>query len=90
MNHKLEERLCTWLLMVRDRAGENRLALTHEQIARHLGTRRAGVSEVTYALRQRNIIDNTRGQIRIVDLQLLELAACECYSSVREKFDAVS
>lgn len=90
VNHRLEERLCTWLLMVHDRAGEDQLALTHEQIARHLGTRRAGVTEATCALRQSNIIDNTRGQIRIVNRQLLEMSACECYASVKEKFDALS
>ncbi|MFL6227186.1 MAG: Crp/Fnr family transcriptional regulator [Pyrinomonadaceae bacterium] len=89
VNHRLEERLCTWLLMVHDRAGEDRLALTHEQIARHLGTRRAGVTEAACALRQKNIIDYSRGQIRIIDRQFLELSACECYASVKVKFDAV-
>jgi CRP-like cAMP-binding protein len=90
VNHRLEERLCTWLLMAHDRAGEDQLALTHEQIARHLGARRAGVTEVACALRQKNIIENARGQIRILDRPFLELSACECYPSVREKFDAVA
>jgi CRP-like cAMP-binding protein len=89
VNHRLDERLCTWLLMVHDRAGEDQLALTHEQIARHLGARRAGVTEVACALRQKNIIENARGQIRIVDRPFLELSSCECYPAVREKFDAV-
>jgi CRP-like cAMP-binding protein len=90
VNHRLDERFCTWLLMVHDRAGEDQLALTHEQIARHLGARRAGVTEVACALRQRNIIENARGQIRIIDRPSLELSACECYPSVRVKFDAVT
>ncbi|HEX8161656.1 MAG TPA: Crp/Fnr family transcriptional regulator [Pyrinomonadaceae bacterium] len=89
VNHRLDERLCTWLLMVHDRAGEDLLALTHEQIARHLGARRAGVTEAACVLRQKNIIENARGQIRVIDRQLLELSACECYPSVRVKFDAV-
>lgn len=89
-NHSLEERLCTWLLMVHDRAGEDQLALTHEQIAHHLGARRAGVTEVAGALRERNIIANTRGQVRILDRTALEMSACECYPTVSVKFDAVS
>jgi CRP-like cAMP-binding protein len=89
-NHRIEERFCTWLLMVSDRTGEDQLALTHEQIARHLGARRAGVTEVACSLRQKNIIEYGRGQIRIIDRPFLELSACECYSSVRLKFDAVS
>lgn len=83
-NHHVEERLCTWLLMMHDRAGEQPLALTHERISRHLGMRRAGVTGAATGLRDRGIIDYTRGLIRVTDRAALEAAACECYSSVRE------
>lgn len=83
-NHHVEERLCTWLLMMHDRAGDQSLALTHERISRHLGTRRAGVTTAATLLRDRGVIDYTRGHIRIADRAALEAAACECYSSVRE------
>lgn len=83
-NHSVEERLVTWLLMVHDRAGDQPLALTHERISRHLGTRRAGVTSVATALRDRGVIDYTRGQIRVTDRPALEAAACECYPAVRE------
>lgn len=83
-NHHVEERLCTWLLMVHDRAGDQPLALTHERISRHLGTRRAGVTGAAMALRDRGVIDYTRGHIRVTDREALEAAACECYPSVRE------
>jgi CRP-like cAMP-binding protein len=83
-NHRLEERLCTWLLMMHDRAGAQPLALTHERISRHLGTRRAGVTSAATMLRDRGVIDYTRGRIRITDRLALEAAACECYGSVRE------
>ena len=78
-NHRVEERLCTWLLMMHDRAGEVPLALTHERIARHLGTRRAGVTSAATMLRDRGVIDYTRGHIRVTDRAALERAACECY-----------
>jgi CRP-like cAMP-binding protein len=83
-NHRVEERLCMWLLMMHDRAGDQPLALTHERISRHLGTRRAGVTSAATMLRDRGIIDYTRGHIRVTDRTALEAAACECYPSVRE------
>ena len=83
-NHRVEERLCTWLLMMLDRAADQPLALTHERISRHLGTRRAGVTSAATMLRDRGIIDYTRGHIRVTDRAALEAAACECYPSVRE------
>ena len=70
--------------MMHDRAGDQPLALTHERISRHLGTRRAGVTSAATVLRDRGLIDYTRGQIRVTDRAALEAAACECYPSVRE------
>ncbi|HKR01764.1 MAG TPA: Crp/Fnr family transcriptional regulator [Pyrinomonadaceae bacterium] len=81
--HKLEERFCCWLLMVQDRAGANRLPLTHEQMARHLGVRRAGVTGVAHALRDKDIINYSRGHVTILDRQAMEATACECYSAPR-------
>lgn len=80
--HSVEERVCSWLLMIHDRAGDNRLPLTHERIAHHLGARRPGITEVAISLRDRNIISYTRGQICITDRPGLETAACECYRTL--------
>jgi len=87
-NHHVEERLCAWLLMMHDRAGDTPLALTHERISRHLGTRRAGVTSAATILRDRGIIGYTRGHIRILDREQLEAAACECYPAVRESYNS--
>jgi CRP-like cAMP-binding protein len=85
--HGLKERLCSWLLMVHDRADEDQLPLTHEQIANHLGVRRAGVTEAITGLRHSRIMGSSRGQVHILDREALEAVACECYrmlpSSVR-------
>ncbi|MET0650350.1 MAG: Crp/Fnr family transcriptional regulator [Pyrinomonadaceae bacterium] len=86
-NHRVEERLCTWLLMMHDRAGDQPLALTHERISRHLGTRRAGVTSAATLLRDRGLIDYARGRISITDREALEAAACECYPAVRESIN---
>ncbi len=47
--HKVEERLCRWLLMSSDGIGSNELELTQEFLATMLGTRRPGVSEAAGA-----------------------------------------
>jgi CRP-like cAMP-binding protein len=81
--HKLDERLCTWLLMLLDRTKEDQLPLTHEEIAHHLGARRAGISSCCNDLRDVGIIDYRRGLIRVMDREKLEAAACECYRMMR-------
>ena len=77
--HRLEERLCTWLLMIQDRTSNTHLPLTHEAISQHLGTRRAGVTNFCNVLRDNGIITYHRAIITILDRQGLENAACECY-----------
>jgi CRP-like cAMP-binding protein len=77
--HKVEERLCCWLLLLHDRAGEERLQLTHDLIASHLGVRRAGITGSANMLRDRDIISYSRGLVRILDRRRLEAVACECY-----------
>lgn len=80
--HRLDERLCTWLLMIHDRAGEEHLPLTHEAMAHHLGARRAGVTTSCNALRDGGAINYHRGVIQILDRRRLEAAACECYRTL--------
>jgi CRP-like cAMP-binding protein len=77
--HTVEQRFCSWLLMLHDRAGDERLLLTHERIARQLGTRRAGITELATSLRARGHISYSRGLIHIVNQDGLEASACECY-----------
>lgn len=86
--HTVEARLCSWLLMVHDRVGEDKLSLTHEQIAVHLGARRAGISTAACALRDRGVISYSRGQICILDRRMLEAAACECYRMLKPALTA--
>ncbi|MDI1241007.1 MAG: Crp/Fnr family transcriptional regulator [bacterium] len=79
MYHSVEERLCTWLLLIRDLGGQTRLKLTHEQIARALGVYRPSVTSIALELRKRQLIDYSRGGISITDRAGLEAAACDCY-----------
>ena len=80
--HRIEERLCTWLLMIHDRAQGVQLPLTHELISEHLGARRAGITSFCTLLREHGAIAYQRGVISIVNRKLLEDMACECYRAV--------
>jgi CRP-like cAMP-binding protein len=80
--HHLEERLCTWLLMIQDRAHSSELPLTHEAISQHLGTRRAGVTNFCNVLRDNKVISYHRAMITILDRKTLEDSACECYRRI--------
>lgn len=80
--HTLLERLASWLLMLCDRAGAGEMRLTHEEIARHMGARRASISVAATMLKDRRIIGYNRGHIRIIDREALLGTACECYEAL--------
>jgi CRP-like cAMP-binding protein len=82
-SHHLNERLSTWLLMIHDRANGDPLSLTHEEIAEHLGTRRAGITSACNSLRSNGAISYSRGQMTVLDRSILKAAACECYETLR-------
>lgn len=84
--HTLMQRLCTWLLMVRDRGGSDDLALTQEMIAGRLGARRAGVTQSARMLLTLGGLRYSRGKIHFDDRALIERMACECYRVHAENF----
>jgi CRP-like cAMP-binding protein len=84
--HLLEQRLARWLLTARDRAGTDRLPLTHEFIAMMLGVRRAGVTVAAQSLQTAGLIQYVHGRITIADREGLEVAACECYEVTRREY----
>ena len=86
-HHVMERQACRWLLSAFDRAGGNELLLTQESIARLLGVRREGVSEVARRLQEAEVISYSRGRIRLIDREALEARSCECYDIVRDEYD---
>lgn len=81
--HTLMEQFCSLLLMIKDRIASEQMCMTHEAIARRLGTRRAGITVAANLLRKEKIIDYTRGHIILRDRSKLEDFACECYGAQR-------
>jgi CRP-like cAMP-binding protein len=85
--HPIEQRLCRWLLMTRNRVPSDEILMTHEFIAHMLGVRREGVSAAAHHLQEAGLIRYRHGHIAILDRNGLEAAACECYRVVRSEFD---
>jgi CRP-like cAMP-binding protein len=85
--HGLEERLARWVLMAHDRAEGDSFPMTHEFMALMLGVRRAGVTVAVGILEKAGAVAHERGRITVVDRRRLEGASCECYRTVRRRFD---
>lgn len=82
--HLIEARLAHRLLLTRDRVGSNHFTLTHEFLSQMLGVRRVGITTAAHALKARNLIDYSRGNIAITDGAGLEKVACTCYVFVKD------
>jgi CRP-like cAMP-binding protein len=85
--HALEQRMCRWLLMTRDRVDSDDFPLTQEFIAQMLGVRRPTVSLAGATLQRAGLIKYSRGRIMILDRPGLEEASCECYAFVHQQFE---
>jgi len=87
--HSLEQRLCRWLLLCHDRVGRHEFLMTQELIANMLGGRRESVTVVAGHLQDLGAIRYSRGHISIIDRELLEQLACECYGVVRNRITEI-
>ncbi len=82
--HDTEQRLARWLLMTQDRVDSGLLKITHDFLATMLGTDRPSISLAASRLQYRDLIEYSRGSVRIVDRKKLEKRACECYGVVQQ------
>ena len=85
--HTVEQQLCRWLLLIRDRLETDELVMTQELIANMLGVRREGVTHAAGRLQESGLISYVRGRITILDQPGLEAAVCECYKVVKDEYD---
>jgi CRP-like cAMP-binding protein len=86
-HHSVDQQLSRWLLMSLDRIATNQLTMTQELIANMLGVRREGVTEAARKLQALNLIQYSRGRIKVLDRPGLEARACECYAAVKKEYD---
>jgi len=80
--HSIQQRLCRWLLVARDRVKSDTLHLTQEALSHMLGANRTNVTAAAQILKSAGLIEYSRGSIRILDRNELQSAACECYHAV--------
>ncbi|HEY9764019.1 MAG TPA: Crp/Fnr family transcriptional regulator, partial [Trichocoleus sp.] len=85
--HRVEERLCRWLLAAQDCVDTSELLLTRDILAQMIGSGRPAVSLVTAELQSAGLVQAARGRITIVNRKGIEASACECYQLVKEEFN---
>ena len=85
--HTTEERFAKWLLMCHDRVPGDDIAITQEFLADMLGVHRPSVSLIARGFQQLGLIRYSRGLVVILDRPGLEEASCECYATVRMRFE---
>jgi len=86
--HTIEQRLCRWLLLARDRAKSNEFKLTQDSLSEMMGSHRPNITVVARMLQKAGIIHYNRGAINILDEKRLKSCACECYNVLAEKLRA--
>jgi CRP-like cAMP-binding protein len=87
--HQIGPRLARWLLMSQDRAHADKFHVTQEFLAYMLGVRRVGITAAASALQRDGLIEYRRGELKVLDREGLEAAACECYAADRKAYDDV-
>lgn len=87
--HPNLQRTARWLLLSRDRAGNDSFSLTHAFLAKMLGVRRASVTEIAEQLQAAGIIEYKRGHIHLLSDEKLEAQSCECYRIIHDEFALV-
>ncbi len=87
LHHKIDERLCRWLLTTSDRVGRDNFQVTQEFLSEMLGVSRQSVNVTAGQLQQQGLISYRRGNLRINDRVLLEASACECYAVTKETYE---
>jgi CRP-like cAMP-binding protein len=85
--HLLERRLARWLLIAHDRAEGDEFPMTHEFLSIMLCVRRAGVTVAAQMFQQAGYIRYSSGRITVTDRPGLEAVSCECYATVRRRFE---
>ena len=87
--HGTDQRLARWLLLASDRLHLDTLPFTQESISHMVGTDRVSITRAAQRLKQQGVIQYKRGKTTIMDRQKLMSVSCECYSVIKEAYDAL-
>jgi hypothetical protein len=87
--HSVEQRLARWLLMASERKRSPTLAVTHVQLARLLGVRRAGITDALHHLQALQAVVQRRGGVQVVEAAALGQAACACHARMDARYERI-
>ena len=88
--HSVDQRLCRWLTMVRNRIPDrSSFPLKQEFLAEMLGVQRPTVSTAAGMLQKAGWIRYSRGLVDILDVEGLRSGACECYKIMEAQFEKI-
>jgi CRP-like cAMP-binding protein len=85
--YSMQERLARWLLMCHDRLDGDNLAVTHDFLSLMLGVRRSGVTDNLHILEGRQAIRATRGNVRVLNRDMLIDIAGGCYGVPEREYE---
>lgn len=85
--HNLSQRLARWFLRVSDATGSDSFKITQDLMAEMLGVGRTSVSIIAHGLQQNRLISYRRGSVRIENRPGLEHLTCECYHTVKLRYE---
>lgn len=88
--HDVEQRLCRWLLLAADRLDDTMIPITHDMLSMNLGVRRAGVTSLLGQLQKSGAIAIGRATCEIVDRDVLERRACECFRIISAEYQQLN
>jgi CRP-like cAMP-binding protein len=77
--HTIEQRLAKWLLVTRDRVGDE-IQITQDTVAMMLGVRRASVVTVLGRFVDEGVVGHGYARVRILDDARLAALSCPCYA----------
>jgi CRP-like cAMP-binding protein len=79
--HRLEQRMCRWILSVQDRSPSRVIKITHEMMSHFLGVRREAITNAAGRLQRDGMVEYSRGYLTVLNREMLENEACECYQA---------
>jgi hypothetical protein len=88
-SHRIEQRLCRFLVGAFDRVSRDEVEITHEQIAVYLGVRRESITDAAARLGTARVIEYVPGRFKLISREKLEKRACACAAIIRRAFHAV-
>jgi CRP-like cAMP-binding protein len=81
--HTVEQRLAKWLLLTRDRVGDE-IAITQDMVAMMLGVRRASVVTALGRFVGEGTVAHGYAKLRVLDDASLRQTACPCYAKAAD------